>query len=155
MKIREVVFYSVLMVVCSIYIFTATSMPIGSLAAPGPGFLPIVLGSSGLVLSGILFISKLRQVLIWKKTNPSDPQTKLTMSILGSKQVRKVFQFIIVVVVYLLLFKKVSLLACTFIFIVILGKIFELEGWIKPVMVSATFVVAIYLIFVWAFKIKL
>ena len=156
MKKGEVIFYSGLIAICSIYIiYTLISLPLGSLTSPGPGFLPIVLGITGLFLSIILFQSTLKKVLSGQRADLSDSQTNMTKNGIDGKKVRKFMEFFLLVGIYLLLFKKVNLLLSTFVLITLLAKVFELEGWIKPILMGAGFVAAIYLVFVWGFKIYL
>ena len=153
MKLGEVVFYLVIIIACSIYLITAlTAMTVGSFASPGPGFLPSLIAMFSIVLAGILFVKSLRELLKDKKTNSRALIPSFIYDKESGKKWLKVLMFCICIIIYLLLFKIVNFFISTFVLMFILGKLFGMKGWLKPLLMALIFVIAVYFIFIVGFK---
>lgn len=143
----EVAFYLILVVCCSGYIYSAFSLRIGGFSEPGAGLIPLLYGIAGLILSGVLLLAALRKP---DGSNGTDDENE-------SKPLpyRKLLLLLVTLTVYLALFQIVDFLLLTFVLMLALAKIFGLEGWIKPFLLSAVFVAAVYVIFIWGFGVAL
>ena len=145
MKKVEAGFYLTLMVCCAVYIYSAFSLRIGSFSEPGTGLIPLLLGTTGFVLSSVLFLAAIR--------NPKQAQSDEEKNQPSPFSNKKMMMFLATLVLFFSLFQKVDFLILTFGLILTLAKIFDLEGWKKPIALAVTFVAAVYVIFIWGFEV--
>ncbi|MGI6226546.1 MAG: tripartite tricarboxylate transporter TctB family protein [Peptococcales bacterium] len=154
MKKREAYFYLGLMVACLIYLYsTVSSLPLGTIKSPGPGFVPLLIGSGAFVLSAFLFAASLKSITVNAKTSTVDKAKENSNNILMTDSFKKIMLFIVIMVIYIYLFDMVNFFINTFVMMVLLAKLFSLEGWIKPILMSGGFVGSVYIIFTKLFKI--
>ena len=137
----EAAFYLFLVVSCIGYIYSAFSLRIGSFSESGAGLIPLLYGIAGLILSGVLLLAALRK--------PDGGEEN------GPLPYRKLVLLLVTLTVYLTLFQLVDFLVLTFLLLLALAKIFGLEGWSKPLLLSVVFVAAVYVIFIWGFEVAL
>ena len=141
----EAAFYFILVLFCAGYIYSAFSLRIGSFSEPGAGLIPLLYGIAGLVLSGVLLLAVLRKPA---ESNDMDAEHEKS-----PPPYRKLFLLLVSLTVYLILFGFVDFLLLTFLLMLVLAKIFDLEGWKKPLLMSAVFAAAVYVIFIWGFEV--
>jgi hypothetical protein len=143
----EATFYLILVACCIGYIYSAFSLRIGGFSEPGAGLIPLLYGIAGLILSSVLLLAALRKP---DGSNGTEDENEKK-----SVPYRKLFLLLVTLIVYLVLFQIVDFLLLTFALMLALAKIFGLEGWIKPLMLSVVFVAAVYVIFIWGFVVAL
>lgn len=154
----EAAFYFILVLFCIGYIISALTLRIGSFSEPGAGLIPLLYGITGLILSGVLCLTALRRQKGEGRETEGDGAT-------GAKggeaygensplQYRKLLLLLVILAVYLVLFQLVDFLLLTFLLMLALAKIFDLEGWKKPLLMSGVFIAAVYVIFIWGFEVS-
>lgn len=115
-----------------IYLFFANQLTFGTLTSPKSGFLPILAGALGLILTLALTSSQFRT----KKTT-KQPETDWTK-----------FIFIIIgLLFYITMLTFIGYLVATFIFLLYLFKIADTPHWLLPLTVAACSALALYLLF--------
>jgi hypothetical protein len=159
-KTKEVVFYLVLFLVCAIYVINAlTTLKMGTPKAPGPAFLPVIAGSLAALISLAYFASNLKEYLqeraAAKDGEGLTEEEKSEQREALKKNLFLFAEFILASVVYLILFKKVNFYILSAVYMTILGKIFRLKGWLKPILLGVGFSVFVYLVFKVAFNVYL
>ena len=143
MKKVETGFYVLIMLFCAGYTFSAQSLKIGSFSEPGPGLIPSLLGITGFLLAGVLLFKSVYPTLKEETDGEKHP-------IFSQK---KFFTFLGILIAYIILFQVVEFLLLTLLFIISLAKVFDLEGWVKPIIMGLSFTAAVYVIFIWGFEI--
>ncbi|SHN53188.1 tripartite tricarboxylate transporter TctB family protein [Desulfitobacterium chlororespirans] len=151
MKRIESLFVLVLIIVCSMYLYSSFSLPFGSLKSPGPGLLPTIIGCIGLVMSLAWFILAYQKE---KKLSLSVDRTEEKAAIEAPPPMRKLLWLVLAIVCYIVAFKFVSPLVNTLVIMIVLAKIFGLEGWKKPLIMGVSFSAFIYVVFVMWFNIQ-
>jgi hypothetical protein len=115
---------------------SALTLGFGSLAEPGPGFFPCVVGLV-LVASGARAgASALRRAGSARGAPP-----------LGAAAIRRVLLTLASFVAWLLLLPFAGYVAATFVVAIAMSRTVGLEGWIRPIVLSAALAAALYLLF--------
>lgn len=115
---------------------SALALGFGSLAEPGPGFFPCVVGLVLAASGARTGVSTLRRTV----GAPGAPP-------LGRSGVRRVLFMLASFVVWLLLLPAAGYVAATFVVAIAMSRTVGLEGWIRPLILSAVLAVALYLLF--------
>jgi hypothetical protein len=115
---------------------SALALGFGSLAEPGPGFFPCVIGLVLAASGARTGVSALRRTA----GAPGAPP-------LGRSGVRRVLFMLASFVVWLLLLPAAGYVAATFVVAIAMSRTVGLEGWIRPLILSAALTVALYLLF--------
>lgn len=116
----------------------SSSYGVGSLSRPGPGIYPFVVGLFILPLSLALFISSLKG---GKKG-----------SILSGREIGTFVAFIATCAFWILAMPLLGYTLVTLMAVFFLSKIMKLEGWFKPLLLSAGTALFIYLLFdIWLY----
>ena len=150
MKRIESVFVLGLIIVCSMYLYSAFSLPFGSLSSPGPGLLPTIIGCIGLVMSLAWFI----MAYLKGKARAVSGDSTGEKAEKKDLQLRKLLWLVLAIICYIIAFKFVSPLLNTLVVIIVLAKIFGLEGWKRPLIMGVSFSAFIYVVIVMWFKIQ-
>lgn len=155
MKNGEVIFYLGLIIFLVIYIISAFSLGFGDFSAPGPGFLPIIVGITALFVSVILFVNtiiihlKVKNVIENRESEKKETKKELVQAKLKfiNSPFQKIIVFILILAGYIYLFDRVSFYINTFILMVLLFRLFGLKSWLKTLTGSGVFIIAVYIIF--------
>lgn len=115
---------------------SALTLGFGSLAEPGPGFFPSVVGVVLAAAGARTGVSALRRTAV----APGTPA-------LGAAGVRRILFMLASFVAWLLLLPFAGYVAATFVVAIAMGRTVGLEGWIRPVLLSAALAAALYLLF--------
>ncbi|MBI2013991.1 MAG: tripartite tricarboxylate transporter TctB family protein [Candidatus Rokubacteria bacterium] len=115
---------------------SALALGFGSLAEPGPGFFPCVVGLVLAAAGARTGVSTLRRTA----GAPGAPP-------LGRSGVRRVLFMLASFVVWLLLLPAAGYVPGTFVVAIAMSRTVGLEGWIRPLLLSAALTVALYLLF--------
>ena len=135
MKKGEVIFFAALSAVCALYLVLSTRMPMGSIQEPGSGFLPVILGISGLLISiGLLF-----KAIFEKDFHEVGAITKSGFL--------KFMGYIISIIIYSMLSIWVNTYIAIFVLMLCLTKISGLQKWLFPLTLSILCSVISYLLF--------
>ncbi len=128
----EKIVTSFFLVASIIYLCFAQQLTFGNLQSPRSGFLPILAGSTAVVVSLLLIVNQVRS----KKsvTNNKVNWTKFSFILIG-------------LLFYITLFNVIGYLIATFVFLLYLFKIADTTGWRLPLLLSATSSAIFYLIF--------
>lgn len=115
---------------------SALGLGFGSLAEPGPGFFPCVVGLVLAAAGARSGVSAFRRPV----RAPAAPP-------LGAAGVRRVLLMLAGFVAWLLLLPAAGYVAATFVVAIAMSRTVGLEGWIRPLVLSAALAVALYLLF--------
>lgn len=152
MEKGESALYFLFMVGCTMFAVSALKhLSLGTAAAPGPGYVPLLVSVIAFVLSAVLFVQSLKKVIADRTMSISDWFLGLCRDKEVQSKVARVAIFIAATIVYLMLFKKANFYLITFVYISVLGKLFGMKGWLRPPLLGAGFVIVVYLVFVVAF----
>jgi hypothetical protein len=114
------------------------SYDLGTIAQPGPGLYPFVVGLFIFPFSLLLFIASL-------KSATKGP-------ILNGREAGIFLSFIGTCLFWILAMPWLGYVAVTLVSVFALSKIMQLEGWLKPLILSAATALFIYLLFdVWLY----
>lgn len=148
MKTKKVIFEGSLLLICCFYWYYALTLDRGEMSEPGPGFLPIVLGSLGMIISAFLLIST---CLSRKKPGEETPPAKPDAP--GSY--RPLFLYGLTMALFILTLDVIGIVPGLFLAMVAFSKISGLDGWLKPAILGATTAIALYVIFGVIFQITM
>lgn len=114
------------------YLFFASQLAFGTFLSPKSGFLPILAGTTGLLLTLLLLGSQ------WRTKKPAQqPEMDWTK-----------FIFIIIgLIFYVTMLHIIGYLTATFIFLFYLFKIADTSYWLLPLIIAASSALAFYLLF--------
>ena len=129
------------MIICISYLIGAVRLPFGSINEPGPGFLPMILGTIGIILSAFLLGKNIlgRDRSEYEKTENLPPLVFYIGSIIGLA----------------IFFKWLGSLLGIFLLILVLMKASRLSGWRLPAVISLVASLVIYLIFAYWLKVSM
>lgn len=136
-----------------IYTWKSLSLRVGTLAAPGPGFLPLVVGTASSVIATIILINSYI-VMNRGKINRAKEETPTKMEKSGETLTKenkaKIILFAIGVIIYISFLKTLGYLISTFCLMLYLLRVMRVEGWWRPVVLSVVCSVIAYVVFaVW------
>ncbi|HHW02187.1 MAG TPA: tripartite tricarboxylate transporter TctB family protein [Thermoanaerobacterales bacterium] len=129
-----------LVIISIAYLYMAKGLSFGSASQPGVGFMPTIVGAMAVVLSIINFISVMLKKDN-KKANKKDDDTAPKMDII------KLVKFVAGCIVYVFMLDYTGFLIATFVVMVYLLKVTEVQGWVLPVIVSAGTSLGFYIVF--------
>ena len=153
MKIGAVVFAGAMLAVGVVYETMGMNMPRGSLAYPGPGFFPTIIGA-------FLIVTALGCVLqeILSRNKPPQPGPLPLPGIdaaPGERHVGKTLQLIALMIGYGLLLKPLGFPLAIFAFVSIAIRIFGHRNWLAALAMSAVIAGVSYTAFVLWLKVAL
>jgi hypothetical protein len=130
--------YAILTALALLIMLLSRSYGLGTFARPGPGMFPFVIGLFIFPLSLALFISALR--------------SKSEEALMSGWQMRTFAFFVGTCVFWILAMPLLGYVLVTLIATFLFAKIMKLEGWIKPLILSAATALFIYFLFdVWLY----
>jgi putative tricarboxylic transport membrane protein len=130
--VADKIFSGILLLFCLVYLYFSTDMSFGIPSSPKSGFLPTVAGTIGSILAAINFLKVMR-----------------TKNSQGTLEVnfKKAGLFFGALVIYLVAMKYIGYAIATGIAMLLLLKVTETKGWIKPVAISLGTAVVFYVVF--------
>ena len=132
------IFAFLMVLICGFYFLSSLKLSVGTINDTGPGFIPRLLGVGGLLLAVIIFIKSL------KKNKDSNPQK---VSGLPKDAKFRFFGCVIACIIFIPLFELVQPIAAVFILILSLTKIWESNGWLRPIVLATVSSVSAYVLF--------
>lgn len=148
MNVKTIVFEACFLLVCSLYFYQSLQLEYGTLDAPGPGFLPVVLGFLGTIIVAGLLIG----TLMSKNRSREDASAEEAKSMASY---RPLVFYIAVMAALILLFEVIGVIPCLFAATILFSKICGLKGWGKPVILGAVTATVIYTVFAVIFNIPM
>ena len=133
--ILEKSFIGLIFFVNALYIAKCFDVPIGTTTNPGPGYLPLVIGLLGMLISGYLFLTKLR-------LNCNEKIAEFDRS-----GILRFVWYIVTLLLFALLFVYLGPLAVGLLFFS-LAKASGFPGKWRPFLVSAVLAIALYVVFI-------
>ena len=130
----EKCFIAGMIVFCGIFAVTSMKMEIGSMSEPGPGFLPLILGMIGLIVSGFLLVTK---------ASPADKEKITDFTAAGLKRFAS---YMITIMLFTFSFTKLGPVAL-FLLIVILAKTSGFEKMHFAMLFAGIFTAVVYFLF--------
>lgn len=112
----SIIFIGLVWICCLIYTIAAFGLPFGSLQEPGPGFLPVIIGILGIILSSVVLFNEIK-TLSKKKEEPIP-------------YIWKVIWFIISITIYVFLLPLLGYIIGTIALSIALFKIMGMKNWI-------------------------
>lgn len=149
MRGKPVYFEIGLLFVCSFYFFNSLKLDYGTLAAPGPGFLPVVLGFLGTLISVCLLIGAFMSPK--KSGGESGPAGEAA----GVARYRPMILYIITLAALIAFFEALGTIPALLVATVIFSKICGLKGWLKPLILGAATSATLYAVFAGIFDIQM
>lgn len=128
-------FSAALLVISAGYTIMALKVPIGTITAPGPGFMPLILGILAFALTLIYVITSMKAAplkISWQWPNLKEG---------------RFLPFLLGIVVFAFIFMPLGFEISTLLLGIYLMKVTGVKGWARPVIYSAIVVGLLYLIF--------
>ena len=122
------------MVFCGIFVVTSMKMDIGSMSEPGPGFLPLILGGVGILITGFLLLAK------------SSPENKEAITDFTAAGLKRFASYIITIMLFAFLFTELGP-AAVFLLIIILAKTSGFESLPHAMLFAGIFTAIVYFLF--------
>lgn len=130
----EKCFLGGMMVFCGIFVVTSMKMDIGSMSEPGPGFLPLILGGVGILITGFLLLAK------------SSPENKEAITDFTAAGLKRFASYIITIMLFAFLFTELGP-AAVFLLIIILAKTSGFESLPHAMLFAGIFTAIVYFLF--------
>lgn len=147
---KRLIFELSALVVSLLYLYFAMDLRFGSATHPGPGFLPVILGACGVVISLALAYGTYKEI---KKSQANNEEQKNDG--MDKPTLIRFILYIIVCLVYTLLFEKIGTEIGVTLLTFAVAKISGAKGWVKPLILGVGTSAAIYIIFKVGFMIPL
>lgn len=132
-----------LLVLACMWFVSASELPRG-VGEPGPGFLPQL---ASIAMAGVLVAIGVSETVSALKEPPSSRQ--------GEKISRRQLLLVACLCLYVVLLPVAGFLIATFALLTVVSKLFNVRGWVVPVVLSAAVTGATYLIFVEVLRVPL
>jgi hypothetical protein len=137
-----------------VYGIMALNMPRGRLSYPGPGLFPMIIG---VFLVATALGCLIQEILPGKRgagpSAPSLPNQDLAAP--GSRNVKKTFQLMALMIGYTLALKQIGFLVCICLFLVVAIRIFGYRRWVPALVMAAVIAAVSYITFVLWLKVPL
>jgi hypothetical protein len=147
MKFGSIVFAGLMLAVGVVYETMALNMPRGTLAYPGPGLFPMIIGAFMIAMA----LGCLAQDFLPKKKSAAAADTSATKEEAAAREERdfmKTFQLIVLMIGYILALKPVGFPITICIFLALAIRIFGYRKWLPALAMAAIITVVSYVSFV-------
>ncbi len=138
MKIKlnsESIFTGVVALLSLVYLALALQMEVGTITAPGPGFMPVILGAAGFIAAAILFVqSVLKSADKAKKSIPKEGLIRFV-------------GYLVTIVLFIPCFQFFGTIIAVFSLVLSLTKFSGSKGWKFPLILAAACSVLAYAVF--------
>lgn len=137
-----------------IYTWKSLSLRVGTLAAPGPGFLPLIVGTASAAIAASILINSYIVMDHRGKINRAKEETPAKAEKSGETPTEedkaKIIFFAIGAIIYIIVLETLGYLISTFCLMLYLLRVMRVEGWWRPVVLSVVCSVIAYVVFaVW------
>lgn len=140
---HEIYFTGFILLLSIIYTFNTLTLRMGNVNAPGPGFLPLGIGIGAIIMAVIVLTNSLLKMKKEKlKEQPN--QEEDSPEVINN---RRVFLFVLGIVIYTAIFEVAGFLVATFCLMFYLFRIMGIEGWLKPIVYSLLSAGIAYIVF--------
>ena len=136
MRTGESIFALFMVLLCAAYLFFSQKIDIGTMNEPGAGFMPVVIGVTGLLISSIILIISLKEQVVKKAE---------TISAVGMK---RFIGCVAASILFIPVFKVLGTLIAVFALVLAMTKILGGQGWGRPIFLAATSSVIAYVLFI-------
>lgn len=144
---QEGFFTAGLLLVSLFYLINSFQIPIGTLAEPGPGLLPIIVGSAGVLVSALI---------LWNCFITNRSEMRTTDDSKGEKtKIKEVIESLIVLIITLALFDVIGALTGIAVLVCFLSKICGMRKWVHSFFLGVGSSLLVFIIFYKVFKVPL
>ena len=144
---KDLVSGSVLLLLGLFLAIRSTDLRIWSKTGPGPGFFPLIVGLIICLLSVFLLIQYiLRYILSKRDRDGTKPASKVEPE-QQRPALLKVCSYVVLMVLYGLLMDSVGFLIMTFLYLFVVLKYTENQGWRRTLLIGTIATVVSYLLF--------
>lgn len=156
MNAGSAVFAVVMLLVGLVYESMALKMPRGTMAYPGPGLFPLIVGAFMIAMAAGCV---LQDLLAWRRraraAAPPGAPAATASGGSGDRAVRKTYQLTALTIAYILLLKPVGYPLCIAAFLVTAIRIFGYRRWVPTVALAVVIAALSYVSFVVWLKVPL
>lgn len=139
----EIYFTGIVLLLSIIYTINAMAVRVGSLDAPGPGFLPLCVGIGAIILSLIILVSSVAKRKKEKaKGNANNYENKESLN------AKRIVLFVIGAVIFIAIIEYVGFLLASSFMMIYFFRIMGIKGWVKQVIYGLLSSGIAYLVFV-------
>lgn len=134
------------------YLWYGLRYPLETLENPGPGVFPLAVGVLLVALSALQLVQAGTQLFRVGSTGttPGGPCARPADPPNGAPATRAPWCMVGVLVLYLLLVRWIGFLACTFVLVIVCGRLMGTRSWVRAVSLAGGVIVACYFLFsVW------
>lgn len=136
MRTGESIFALFMVLLCAAYLFFSQKIDIGTMNEPEAGFMPVVIGVIGLLISSIILISNLKGQVV-KKTE--------AISAVGMK---RFIGCVIASILFIPVFNVLGTVVAVFALVLAMTKILGGQGWVRPIFLAAASSAIAYVVFI-------
>lgn len=154
MKTGSIVFAAFILAVGLVYGSMAMNMPRGSLAYPGPGLFPTIIG----VFLIVTALGCLLQEIGSRRRGTEPPASSLSdaeAAAPAARNVRKTFQLIALLIAYMFVLKPLGFPLAIFAFLAVAIRTFGYRKWLPTLAMAAVIAAISYVAFVLWLKVPL
>lgn len=123
-----------LLIGLAVAIYSITELKLGSIAQPGPGFVPFISGAGITILSAIWLVINLRKVeksgALWQKGELRNPVLA-----------------VVIIILYTVLINRLGYILSTLLFLILWQFAIEKEKWLKTAVIAIVGTAAMYVLF--------
>jgi len=136
MRTGESIFSLFMVLLCAAYLFFSQKIDIGTMNEPGAGFMPVVIGVVGLLISSIILINSLKDQIV-KRTE--------TISAVGMK---RFIGCAAASILFIPVFDVLGTVVAVFALVLAMTKILGEQGWARPIFLAAASSAIAYVLFI-------
>jgi len=125
------------------YLFFSREIGFGSVNAPEAGFIPVILGAAGLVVSLLLFFGSLRAVAV------------KNIAAIPREGMRRFLACLAVSIAFIPVFAGLGTVVGIFLLVLSLAKILGASGWVRPIVLAAASAAVAQIVFVQLLEVPL
>lgn len=143
MRRAESVFALLVALLCAVYLFFSWKIKFGSMTEPEAGFMPVVLGVAGLIVSLALLAGSLQETV---SKQAAEISREGKMRFIGC---------VAVCIIFIPVFEILGTIIAIFALALALTKILGSKGWLRPVLLATASSVIAYALFCIALDVPL
>jgi putative tricarboxylic transport membrane protein len=142
---------AVLLVIGGGYLWYDSRYSLDTLANPGPGIFPLVVGLLLVTLAAIQLARSGRRLLLTRPTAKPGSPAACPPEVSGQTHTERIPWLMVgILVLYLMVVSRIGFLTSTFVLVIICSKLMGTSGWKRPVLLAAGLIVACHFLFsVW------
>jgi len=147
---QEIFFTAFVLLLSTIYTVNALGVRIGTFQAPGPGFLPIIIGFGAIAIATFILVDKLIRLKQHKVVNLVAEQNveEQAAAVDENINIKRTIQFILGTVAYIVLLRPLGFVLTSVIIMFYLFYIMGIKGLVRQIIYALLSASVAYLIFV-------